>query len=381
MTFIASTYADESRAEVGNGAHEIWLACHARVLGGLDFVRAVAVLCVVFGHMTEGHVWLLGGLSGTGVGLFFVLSGFLITKLLLDEHERYQRIDFKGFYRRRLARLMPAFLLYLVVSVGWLKASGKPVPWEPVIASLLYLTNYYQAFTGAPTHIVSHCWSLAVEEQFYAIWPLLLVVLLRRRIDLVRVLAGIILAVWCWRWLMVAQGASPDYLYRALETRADGLATGCLLAVMVRQAQWRARLAELMEIPLLAPMLLLGLLLCVNMEGQGTGLKYGLALMLEQPLMAVLLLQAVVYSQRRHWVAPLLNQSLMQQIGRASYGMYLFHGMVCYTVQRIVMAETGSFWGGVALAVAMLVMLTSYMLALFETPMRRWISGPALRHV
>ena len=126
-------------------------------LGGLDFLRAMAVLFVIFGHATEGQFANLPELAGLGVKIFFVLSGFLITRLLLNEYASQGNINFPGFYRRRAGRLMPAFFLFLALGVGVFIVRDRPVPWAPILSSIFYVTNYYQAFTGAETNLVSHC--------------------------------------------------------------------------------------------------------------------------------------------------------------------------------------------------------------------------------
>lgn len=234
-------------------AAQLGAAIQSRHIQGLDAFRAFAVLFVLLGHGIEGATswspW-VAPLASLGVKLFFVLSGLLITRLLLDEIDRHGRIDLLRFYRRRVARLMPAFYLYLTLAIAILLVRGKPVPWDAVGSTVFYVTNYFQAFNGAPTHLVSHCWSLAVEEQFYVIWPLLLTWVMRRRWRPERVLAISIVAIWAWRLALAGWTDTSDaYLYRALDTRGDELSMGCLLATLTRQPAWRERLAHLLRSP------------------------------------------------------------------------------------------------------------------------------------
>ena len=119
-----------------------------------------------------------GGLAGgaLGVDLFFVLSGFLITTLLLEEWNREQTIHFRRFYWRRALRLLPA--LYLVTAILVLVTRVVPgfsrfLPWPSVVATLLYSYNWFEIATHARS-ILGHCWSLAIEEQFYFVWPAVL---------------------------------------------------------------------------------------------------------------------------------------------------------------------------------------------------------------
>jgi len=349
-------------------------------IAGLDFLRALAVALVLLGHSAESVASLADGLgvvSGLGVKVFFVLSGFLITRLLLDEIDAHGRINFRAFYRRRIARLMPAFYLYLVVVIGILWVRGKPIPWAAVTASVLYVTNYYQAFTGAQTNIVAHCWSLAVEEQFYMLWPLLAAFLVLRRLSMARALVMIILAVWCWRLFLTLQAqASVDYLYRALDTRADELAVGCLIAVLFRDSKWRERLAVIMQWPLIGPVLVLLIYASTVLDGQSTVFKYCVGYMVEPILIGLLMILTVVAASRTTgWLTGLLNHRVLVHMGQVSYGMYLFHGMIMFTIQHAVEGRTGSFWLGFASAFAAVFVFSSVVFRWYETPMRRLING------
>ena len=161
----------------------------------LDGIRGIAVLLVTLWHYPDEILgrkleWLKSG--HLGVDLFFVLSGFLITALMLKEYDRYGKISFRGFYRRRAFRLLPALVLFLAVHVVWALLTDIPSQSQfgggtdlksevvTVISALLFSVNLisyfgYQAAVGS-----LHLWSLAVEEQFYFIWPLLTVALLSR---------------------------------------------------------------------------------------------------------------------------------------------------------------------------------------------------------
>lgn len=349
-------------------------------IAGLDFLRALAVALVMLGHSVEsieGLGDLLGVVSGLGVKVFFVLSGLLITRLLLDEIDAHGRIDFKAFYRRRIARLMPAFYLYLAVALGVLWLRGKPIPWAAVTASVLYVTNYYQAFTGAQTNIVAHCWSLAVEEQFYMLWPLLAVFLVTRRMNMARALVFIIVAVWGWRLFLTLQGgASVDYIYRALDTRADELAVGCLIAVLVRSGPWRNRLARVVQWPWAGPVLALLIYASTVADGQSQVFKYCVGYMVEPPLIGLLIMVTVVAATRTTgWLTTLLNHRVLVHMGQVSYGMYLFHGMIMFSVQHAVQGLTGSFWLGFASAFAAVFVFAAAVFRWYETPMRRLING------
>lgn len=362
-------------------AAAIQAAVTAPRMGGLDFLRAVAVSFVMWGHATEDRVSSVACLSGLGVKIFFVLSGFLITRLLLDEHAAQGRIDFLGFYRRRVARLMPGFYLFLAAGLAVLWLRHHPIPWMPILSSIFYVTNYYQAFTEAQTNLVAHCWSLAVEEQFYLLWPMALVLLLRRHVNLARALLFTVLAVCCWRWILVdVFDTSVYYLYRSLETRADQLLVGCLMAVLVRMPQWRDVLSRVVRVPGLGVALMAGLYFCAAWDGRTKAFDYGVAFAIEPPMIALLILMTVLVSNQRGWLAAIVNNRFLIHVGKISYGMYLFHGLVGFPVQRITEERTGSFTLGLIAAYAAVTLVSSASFRWFETPMRRWVSGSAARH-
>jgi peptidoglycan/LPS O-acetylase OafA/YrhL len=359
---------------------QLGAAIQATHIRGLDAFRAIAVLLVLLGHGIEADpAWSpwLGPLASLGVKLFFVLSGLLITRLLLDEIDRSERIDLMRFYRRRFGRLMPAFYLYLVVAIGILLVRGKPVPWDAVASAALYVVNYFQAFNGAPNHIVSHCWSLAVEEQFYVIWPLLLAWVMRRRWQPERVLVIAIVTIWLWRLsLVLFTDTSEAYLYRALDTRADELLMGCLLAVLTRQPAWQARLASCLRAPGLVPALIVMLYVSTTFTGDDRLLRFGIAFMFDTVFIGVLVLAvSALATHGEGWIARLLNHATLVRVGQVSYFMYLFHGLIMHTSVRLIERFTGSFALGLLGAIALVYFAARVSFVSFESPMRRWVTG------
>lgn len=135
-------------------------------LPSLDGIRAIAVFLVVFYHL--GVPGIPGGM---GVLIFFVLSGFLITWLLLKEEERFGHISLKLFYARRTLRIFPAFYVYWFLIIGLSIISSRHIFRAQAVCSFFYISNYYQAIFGDPNTGLSHTWSLGVEEQFYLVWP------------------------------------------------------------------------------------------------------------------------------------------------------------------------------------------------------------------
>jgi len=205
----------------------------ARTLGhrpSLDGLRGVAILLVV-----AAHAGVLGG--GTlGVDLFFVLSGFLITTLLLEEHASTGAISLRAFYVRRAARLLPALWLLLAAYALYASLAGGSLGSAGHVAGataigLGYVANFFAAaWSPAQCHYLAHLWSLAEEEQFYVLWPLALVVLLRREVRMaavVRALGVLVVAVAVERWVLLATGASPFRIGFAPDTNLDALLIGC----------------------------------------------------------------------------------------------------------------------------------------------------------
>jgi peptidoglycan/LPS O-acetylase OafA/YrhL len=346
-------------------------------IAGLDFLRAVAVLLVIADHSGLHKIGPLAVFDGGfGVEIFFVLSGFLITTLLYDDFDRSGSVHLGTFYRNRAARLLPAFYAYLIVGALLLIGLHRAVPWGAVASSAFYVINYYQAFTGADAHYLSHCWSLAVEEQFYLLWPLLLIFVLRRRIDVVRGLAGFIAAIWLLRALLATVfGASDEYLYRALETRADQLAIGCLLAVMLRDPAWRRRLDAFAARGWIAIVIIVLMVASLTFLHGGITEKYAFAYALEPFLVALLIPLTIVAASGGGVMARLLNLPLAVMIGQVSYGIYLFHPWIINPFRHVFERVTGSFGVSVILSIAVLVAVAYASFKYFESPARRRIRG------
>ena len=222
---------------------------------GLDGVRAVAVAAVVVFHMDES--WLPGGFLG--VDVFFTLSGFLITSLLLAELDASNKVDFKRFYIRRARRLLPALYLVLVataIAAMTVAQDAASRVREDAVAAFFYVTNwwyvlgetsYFEA-TGRPP-MLQHLWSLAVEEQFYFVWPVLCWLLWkvgRTRGIRVGAIVGALASTVVMAWISIAQGmpeaADPSRVYFGSDTHAMTLLVGAALATFWRPGALAARL-------------------------------------------------------------------------------------------------------------------------------------------
>ena len=214
----------------------------SEVIPSLDGIRAMSVLIVVLGHCGLGAL-VPGGL---GVTIFFFLSGYLISTLMLAEHERTGGINILNFYARRLFRLMPPLIVSLAIAYGltysgWL-AGG--ITSKGLAAQLLYFANYYGLFFDPGNTVpdgTGILWSLAVEEHFYIFYPLLMILLLGAALrprTICVVLGAVCLAVLAWRVHLVhAPGFFPDRTYYGSDTRINSIVYGCILALLMKRAQ------------------------------------------------------------------------------------------------------------------------------------------------
>lgn len=208
----------------------------------LDGMRAISILGVAYAHAhaTRGfpHIpglSMLGDLGNLGVRVFFVISGFLITFLLLKESDKNGKISLRGFYERRIIRIFPAFYGYLLV-IGILALAGVvAMDWSDFEFAAVYLIN----FVAKKSWAVGHLWSLSVEEQFYLLWPTLIVLAGWRRalgLAIGSVLLAPLLRV-AWWYLFPTQ---QDLATKAFPTICDAIATGCVLACLRdKLSEWK----------------------------------------------------------------------------------------------------------------------------------------------
>jgi peptidoglycan/LPS O-acetylase OafA/YrhL len=217
----------------------------SEVIPSLDGIRAISVLLVVLGHSgLQGFVP-----GGFGVTIFFFLSGYLISTLMLAEQKHTGGINIPYFYARRVFRLMPPLIVSLAIAYGltysgWL-AGG--ITSKGLAAQLLYFANYYGLFYD-PGNSVPYgtgiLWSLAVEEHFYIFYPLLMSLMLgiALRPRTIGAMLGIVCLVLAWRiYLVHAQGFFPERTYYASDTRIDSIIYGCLLALVMNPMQKQNR--------------------------------------------------------------------------------------------------------------------------------------------
>jgi peptidoglycan/LPS O-acetylase OafA/YrhL len=219
-----------------------------RYMPGLDGLRAIAVLAVIVFHL--GFDWAPGGLLG--VGIFFTLSGYLITDILLAQLNQRGKIDFLRFWAARARRLLPALFVMLAIVVAWVTIFGPAQPDQfrkAVVSAVFYVNNWEQILANvsyfarfAPEGPLNHLWSLSVEEQFYIFWPILLIagvkLLHERPLPsgvrprlAVLTLAGALVSTILMA-ILYHPSLDPSRIYYGTDTRAAGLLFGCALAMV-----------------------------------------------------------------------------------------------------------------------------------------------------
>jgi peptidoglycan/LPS O-acetylase OafA/YrhL len=309
----------------------------------LDGLRAASILAVLAHHSR----WLPGGFLG--VDVFFTLSGFLITALLIEEFTRTGTITLRLFYARRALRLLPALLVLVLVCAGALLAT-VPAEYGPLVlheaAAVLFYVANWTWIIDLPLGVLSHTWSLGSEEQFYLLWPCALLVLLRggnaRRAFAVTLgLAG---AGVAWRHALVLAGARLEHLQRGLDARGDSLLIGCALSLALAaglRVPGRSTFAALLGLCGLTGLLAFSTF-------RESYVNYSVSSL---AAIAVSLIIAHIVRAPRSPLTRLLTVAPLVAIGRISYGVYLWHYPVFYLFGLVTLpgtAATASWQSAVA---------------------------------
>ncbi|KQN98982.1 acyltransferase family protein [Paenibacillus sp. Leaf72] len=300
---------------------------------GLDGIRAVAVIAVIVYHLHPG--WMPGGLLG--VGIFFVLSGYLITSILMHELEQHGKIDLKAFWARRAKRLLPGMLFMITVTGAATLLFAYP-HWSPFLTDLpgvlLYVSNwwlilhnvsYFESF--GPASPLGHLWSLAVEEQFYLVWPLMLLVglrfLKRRRALLLGILVLTLLSAAAMAWLYEPD-SDPSRVYYGTDTRMFGLLMGAVLALIWPFHKLKPRVSNeaRLTLDIIGGTALLLTLLAFWYTNEYQPFLY-LGGMLLLSVVSMLLIMTAAHPASR--IGRLLSIPPLRFIGVRSYGLYLWH--------------------------------------------------------
>lgn len=296
----------------------------------LDGWRAGAVLAVIFSHwelsaaalgkLPRWVLWAKTGVGEKGVQLFFAISGFLITSRLIEEWNCFGRISLKRFYVRRVCRILPPAMTYLLTIAFLALAGVLTIKWNYWLSAVCFYRNYMPVWSSVYDR---HYWSLSIEEQFYLIWPALLVL---SGLYLARYTASIfILAILTWRWIAyhhiwgvtLRQGE----FWNRSDVCFDGLRVGCLIALILESPLLKQWLAKYLSVGAIAAIILIIL-------ATGGHTNTPSARTIQSTLMPFLIVATILNPHT--WLGRLLEVSVIRWIGRLSYSLYIWQELFRY---------------------------------------------------
>ena len=359
----------------------------------IDGLRAIAVTAVIFYHL--GFQWIPGGFLG--VDLFFVISGYVITRLLLDSIARSGGLDLRGFYKARARRLLPPMVFMIVVTAFyisiWAQDSVKRFLTDTPF-SLSGLMNwwlvakeqdYFEAIGRPP--LLQHTWSLAVETQFYLVWPVLLLIILKRFGKKVIPVAALAIALISGTALFLVSlqldaSSSVSHVYFGTDTHSIGLFLGAALAVSWIPQNFKSEVSNKAQnfIDFIGVFGLVGILSSFLLIDESSPTAYKIAF----PLAAVFgaaIITSIVHPASRF--APILQNRVLLWIGERSYAIYLWHWVV-FQITRPRVDIDGQDWALIALRILVVLALADISLKLVELPIRSgkveyWFKGMKYR--
>ncbi|CAN2234194.1 COG1835 Predicted acyltransferases [Candidatus Planktophila vernalis] len=366
-----------------------------RYIPAIDGLRAVAVIAVMLYHL--GFTWIPGGFLG--VDLFFVISGYVITRLLLDSIQRSGGLDLRAFYKARIRRLFPPLVFMIFVTIVYISIWAPETMRRFISDSPFALfggmnwwlvfrqTDYFDTISRPP--LLQHTWSLGVEAQFYLIWPLILLLVLRQFGKAKIPGAALIIAAFSGIALLLvsyevdaANTSQVSHVYFGTDTHSIGLFLGAALAVswvpQNLQEQVNRRAQDFIDgIGVIGFVGLLGVFLLVN-ESDPTLYKLAFPL---AGIFGCAILTSIVHPASRF--APILSSRVAVWIGERSYAIYLWHWVV-FQVTRPAVDLEGSTWALYALRILVVFALADISLRLVELPVRSglveyWFKGMKYR--
>ena len=359
----------------------------------IDGLRAIAVTAVIFYHL--GFTWIPGGFLG--VDLFFVISGYVITRLLLDSIARSGGLDLRGFYKARARRLLPPLIFMIVVTAFyisiWAQDSVKRFLTDTPF-SLTGVMNWWLVFKqqdyfeaiGRPP-LLQHTWSLAVESQFYLIWPVLLLLILKRFGKKVIPIAALAIALFSGTALFLVSlqldaTSTVSHVYFGTDTHSIGLFLGAALAVSWIPQNFKSEVSNRAQnfIDFIGVFGLVGILGSFLLIDASSPTAYKIAF----PLAAIFgaaIITSIVHPASRF--APILQNRVLLWIGERSYAIYLWHWVV-FQITRPRVDIDGQDWALIALRILVVLALADISLKLVELPIRSgrveyWFKGMKYR--
>ena len=366
----------------------------SRYIHSVDGLRAVAVIAVLLYHL--GIDWIPGGFLG--VDLFFVISGYVITGLILDSIARSGTLDLRAFYLSRIRRLVPALVAMIVFTTLFIGVYA-PETVRRFLADIPYVLtgsmnwalvsrqqDYFEAIGRPP--LLQHTWSLAVEAQFYLIWPLVLLFILRyfgkKNIPFAALAIAIAsgIALFAYSIRIDTQESAISHVYFGTDTHSIGLFLGSALAVSWQPQNLTREITKRAQdfIDMIGVIGLLGLLSTFLFINESDPTLYRIAFPLSA-LFGCATLISVVHPASRF--APILSTRPLIWIGERSYGIYLWHWIV-FQLTRPSIDLVGDDWALYALRVLIVFALADISLRYIEIPVRRgyfelWFRGMKYR--
>lgn len=325
----------------------------SRRITALDGLRGFAILCVMAAHLEFQPA------SGLGVNISFVLSGFLITTLLLDEHQATGRVNFPFFYARRALRLFPALFVLIIVFLVVATVTHIHSARTDALLALLYASNWGRVFTGG-VHpgVLGHTWSLSIEEQFYLLWPWCAVFLFRRlgrtRYAAVACLIPV-LAIAIWRTWLIYHGAAFDRWYNGTDTRGDDLLAGAAMAFCLPAISSRAA----GHLALWAGLCLLAVVVCIEPRFPWHWVSVFVDANFQNFTLVLLAALFIAILRAPGGIpARLLSSKPLTWTGKISYGLYLYHYPLIAFLRERHLPQT--VIAGIAIPGSFLLATTSY---------------------
>ena len=355
------------------------LKTQTKYISGIDGLRALAVLMVLAYHLKLPFA--KGGLLG--VTVFFVISGFLITRILLQEIENTNTIDLKNFWIRRIRRLLPAVLTMITVLI-FVSAVFNRVLFTKACSDfpsvIFFYNNWWQIFNnvsyfenaGAPSPL-THCWSLAIETQFYLLYPLLLIFLAKfknkkKKITLVTLILAFISTALMW--ILFDPSKDPSRVYYGTDTRIFSLLFGAFLALTTKNGKASQKTPAVFRngIGIIS---LAGLLyMMIAIDGYSSFLyKGGQAL-------ASILSSLVIYSvlNEDSILGKFLSIPPLKWVGEHSYGIYLWH----YPIILLISGGKKSAWWIILIEIVLTGLFSALSYYFIETPIRYGVIGKSI---
>jgi peptidoglycan/LPS O-acetylase OafA/YrhL len=343
---------------------------HLGYVRGLDGLRGISILMVVLSHMDA--VPFLYGFAG--VTVFFALSGFLITCLLIEEWDQTGGISLRAFYARRALRLLPALLVMLAAFLIYSRFFHSPkiqrLDVREALLALFYAMNWALALGYVLPHTLEHCWSLSIEEQFYLLWPALLYFLLRRTLrgELLR-LVFLMAVLSCLERIFLSWWTyvTVDRMARGLDTRADALLLGCAAGIaaasgLLPRRRWLEAVLHSGSVIFLA------VLAWTSLMPFGAGVYAYYASWFFMSLSSALMVVELT-ALPRGMIHLLLNTAPLVWLGRVSYGLYLWHFPIFKALKEAGLSSSAKYWY-LYLGLPLLPTVASYYLV--ERPCLRW---------